>query len=218
MTARYREMLRLLGVSLFIILGLAVALAALLGGVSLLLPVTTMATFDVVVAARHADGTPVAGQTVELWGYEKQTREAVTGPDGRAEFPGETITVVSPLGFPRRRPETFPVRIRFPRFSPLYYRYDVVGDGVPEADVFNTAYDSRFGRDWVGRFNADGLVVGVDRDEYGRPAQRAAPSTEDGAVQLFRPRATVAELPGPGLHWQIELFLTPAGGWQAENR
>jgi hypothetical protein len=218
MITRSRETLRLLGVILFVVLGLVIALAALLGGISLLLPVTTMSTLDVTVVARNADGSPAAGQAVELWGYEKAKREAVTGPDGRAEFPGETIEVVSPLGFPRRRPESFPVRIRFPRVSPLYYRYDVLRDGVPEADVFNTTYDYRFGRDWVGRFDGDGLVVRVDKDEYGRPAQRARPSTDDGAVQLFRPRATLKQLPGPEIRWQIELVLTPAGGWQAAGR
>jgi hypothetical protein len=102
--------------------------------------------------------------------------------------------------------------------SPLYYRYDVLRDGVPQADVFNTTYDYRFGRDWVGRFDGDGLVVRVDKDEYGRPAQRARPSTDDGAVQLFRPRATLKQLPGPEIRWQIELVLTPAGGWQAAGR
>lgn len=218
MATRYRAILRALGVILVCVLGLTIALAMLLGGILLLLPGTITMPFDVTVVALNGNGTPAAGQKVELWGYDKVTREAVTGPDGRAEFVGETIDVVSLLGFPRRRPEVFPVRIRFPSLTPLYYRFDVIHDGVPEADVFNTRYDYRFGGDWVGRFNADGLIVRVDKDEYRRPAERTAPRTEDGVVQLFRPRVTVAELPGPEIHWHIELVLTPAGGWQADNR
>lgn len=210
-------MLRLLGVVLLIILGFVVTVAVMLGIIVLLLPGTTRMPYDVAVVARNADGTPAPGQTVEFWGYDKYTRYAVTDADGRAEFPGETVEVVSTLAFRRRRPEAFPVRIRFPKLSPLYYRYDVVRDGAPEADVFNTWYDYRFGGDWVGRFDAEGLVVRVDKDEYSRPVKRAAPGTDDGAVQLFRPRATVAQLPGPEIHWSVELVLTPSGGWQAEK-
>ena len=214
MTTRYRSLLRALGIILLLLVGLAVAMAALLGGVILILPGTVVVTFDVTIVARNADGTPAPGQLVELWGYDKYSREAVTGPDGRAEFPGEVVHIVATLAFPRRRPDVFPVHMRFPKFAPLFYRYDVAGDGAPEADVFNTWYEYRFGRDWVGRFNADGLMAGVTKDEYGRPAKRAKPATEDGAVQLFRSRSTVGKPAAAGDPWKIELALTPAGGWQ----
>lgn len=214
MTAWYRSLLRPLGITLLLMIALTLALAALFGGVVLLLPGTVVVRFDVTIVARNADGTLVPGQRVELWGYDKYTRESVTGADGRAEFPGEVIHVVATLAFPRQRPDVFPVHIRFPAFAPLFYRYDIAGDGAPEADIFNTKYEYRFGDDWVGRFNADGLVAGVTKDEYGRPAKRARPDTEDGVVQLFRPRSSVAKPAAAGDPWKIELVLTPAGGWQ----
>lgn len=118
MTAWYRSLLRPLGITLLLMIALALALAALFGGVVLLLPGTVVVRFDVTIVARNADGTLVPGQRVELWGYDKYTRESVTGADGRAEFPGEVIHVVATLAFPRQRPDVFPVHIRFPAFAP----------------------------------------------------------------------------------------------------
>lgn len=214
MATWYRGPLRVAGILLLVVASLAMAAAGMIAAVMLVLPGTVVVTFDVVVVARNADGTAVAGQEVELWGYEKAARTALTGPDGRAEFPGETIHVSTTLLFQRHRPEAFPLHIRFPQFAPLYYRYDVVRDGPPQADVFNTTYDYRFGNDWVGRFDAAGRIERVTTDEYGRPAKRAAARTDDGSVQLFRAEATILEIQGPESRWRIDLVLTPAGGWR----
>lgn len=112
---------------------------------------------DLRVSLRDSGGRPISGIELEVWEYDQQSRRAVTNAEGVALF----RVSYQKTGWGSIGNQQNPVRLRFlpgtrkgepERFFPLYYRFEVKGDGDCGYNVFVRDYDYWFGGNWAGTF------------------------------------------------------------------
>lgn len=192
---------------------LLLASAALVCGVAFALPVTKIAHADVRVALKDRDGKPIAGSKVLIWEYDHYSRHAQTDAQGVATFPRQSFSYGKLLfQFWKNRPAEFPIRLRMPDLSPLYYRFEVKTGGAPRYHVFNADYDYFFGEKWVGEFDERGqtrnTIVDMQKEYATVP-----PDAPCQCVPLWQAGAKIEQKPDGSEAFVITLDLRRNGEW-----
>lgn len=202
-----RSMKKLIFAILLCITVMALIIVGLPAMVFAILPAQRSVTADVAIAVKDSDGHPLVGTQVELWEYEHVWRRAITDADGVARFRGERFDHhVSILNAWSTRPAAFPIRVRLPELTDLYYRYDIHRAGEQQCHIFDDSYDYFFGGHWLGVFDDQGQVTTQVADALGRyQAKDLAEVT--APMHLWRAQAAIDRAPGQPARWDLRLEL-----------
>ncbi len=171
------------------------------------LPVPRTAKATVSISLRDAQGQPLRGTEVQLWGYQQNSRDAVTDDQGLAVFNAESASYSTSVFSPwRRRPSVFELRVQVPEQSELYYRFEISRSGPTEYQIFDDSYDYYFGEHWLGTFNEYGQIADQTR-HAGRVYVAKAANDVAAPIQLWKAQATVGNC-GDGTNlWKLRLDL-----------
>ncbi len=181
-------------------------------------PATLFATADVVISIKDSNGQPVKNSTVELWKYEYANLIARTDENGMATFPKQNFQYGKNIYmFWVNRPASFEIRVHVPEISPQYYRFELVGSGPQEYDVFNTEYDYFHGEEWVGRFDGNQRVKSTIHS-MGKEYSAVMPQTENRQVQLWNATAKIQSNEPPLPAFEIRLDLIQSRQWSPDEK
>lgn len=202
-----RSMKKLISVMLLCLTVMALIIIGLPAMVFAILPAQRSVTADVAIAVRDKDGQPLVGTQVELWEYDYAWRRATTDAEGVAHFIGERFDHhVNILNAWSTRPAAFPIRVRVPELTDLYYRYDIHRAGEQQYHIFDDSYDYFFGGHWLGVFDDQGQVTSQVVDASSRyQAKDLAEVT--APMHLWRAQAAIKRAPGQPPRWDLRLDL-----------
>lgn len=184
---------------------------AALGGMAWVFAIgTASAKYELQLTLRDAAGQPLRLQPVLVWRYDYPSRELRTDSAGQLTLTGYEQFATNILTGPHR-PQSFPIRLAFPGFSPLFYRFELRRDGPAPYQVFNTQCEYPWGA-WVGDFDQSERVRSQTKpDNKGKSYATVPPN--GGQTLLWKTHAVLELIAkeGTGSHYCLWLSLQQAG-------